>query len=96
MKTFDIYYLPYKYEDRRKVSSICRLEANSFATIVGTVKSIETVKRFRLELLKSVISDDTGDVKAIWFNNLAIKKHSRKVKESFLPDQSRHVILVSA
>lgn len=71
---FDIYYLPYKYEDRRKVSSICRLEANSFATIVGTVKSIEPVKRFRLEMLKSVISDDTGDVKAIWFNNLAIKR----------------------
>lgn len=62
-------YFPRSYEDRRKIYSIKELETGITAGVVGTVVSItEKRPRPRLSILEVIITDGTGPVKIVLFN----------------------------
>ena len=62
-------YFPRSYEDRRKIYSIKELETGITAGVVGTVVSItEKRPRPRLSILEVIITDGTGLMKIVLFN----------------------------
>src|SRR3989344_9594578 len=78
-----LWYFPFRYEDFSNISKISDLKINQHATISGVIQSIKmrrTWKR-RMFIVEALISDDTGSIKAIWFNQkfliTMLKKDSR-------------------
>jgi len=80
-----LYYFPREYEDRTKIMQIAELQPEKEALICGKVVS---VSRFRTKrdfiIIKAVIQDKSGKVKAIWFNQPFLLKVFMKGIELFL------------
>ncbi len=79
-----LWHFPYRYEDFSQISKIADLKINQSATVQGVISDIKlrrTWKR-RMFIVEALISDDTGSIKAIWFNQrflLSILKKGRLV-----------------
>src|SRR3989344_2009681 len=78
-----LWYFPFRYEDFANISKISDLKISQHATISGVIQSIKmrrTWKR-RMFIVEALISDDTGSIKTIWFNQkfliTMLKKDSR-------------------
>lgn len=65
-----IFYYPKRYDDFSTITSIQDLKINTQSTIRGQIKSIdnEITPRKRMRITKALVSDQTGSIKAIWFN----------------------------
>ncbi|MDP2705876.1 MAG: DEAD/DEAH box helicase, partial [bacterium] len=65
-----LWHFPNRYEDFSKVYPISELTAHQEATVTGIVESINVRRswRRRFVLTEAVISDDSGSIRAIWFN----------------------------
>jgi ATP-dependent DNA helicase RecG len=61
-------YVPRKYTDLRKLSTISQIEPEGFYAITGRIKSLRLSRRGRRNVLRGTITDDTGYVEAVWFN----------------------------
>lgn len=62
-------YFPRAYEDRSKIYSINQLVSGDLATIVGKVIAVQEKKpRPRLSILEITVSDGTGTVRFVLFN----------------------------
>lgn len=63
-------HFPSRYEDFSARSSIAELQLNQTATIHGVIKRVTTRRTWRkhMILVEATIADETGSVKAIWFN----------------------------
>jgi ATP-dependent DNA helicase RecG len=81
-----LYYLPYRYEDRRSIKNICRLAHSLLETATGKVVSSEVIRlpRSRHKIFELVISDGTGLLKGKWFNQPYMKKHFSPGQEVIL------------
>ena len=79
-----LWHFPFRYEDFSKISKIKDLKINQSATISGVITDIKvhrTWKR-RMFIVEALVSDDTGSIKAIWFNQrflLSILKKSKLI-----------------
>lgn len=78
-----LWYFPFRYEDFSNILKISDLKINQHATIQGVIQSIKlrrTWKR-KMFIVETLISDDTGSIKAVWFNQkfliTMLKKGSR-------------------
>jgi len=71
-----IYYFPFRYEDFSKIYPIAKLKPKTEVTICGVVKSINNKKTWKKRMLitEALISDDTGNIRAVWFNQPYIEK----------------------
>ena len=94
-----LFHFPTRYEDFSHIYEIAELSANTSATIIGTITNIETTRihRRNLTITTAVISDETGSVNAVWFNqpyienSLSTKKCLRiSGKVSFNKKNSLH------
>ncbi len=65
-----IWHFPFRYEDYSRVAPIGELEVGQSATVQGTVNQISTRRTWKKNLLitEAIIVDDTGGIKAVWFN----------------------------
>jgi len=65
-----LWHFPFRYEDFSEVVRISELEPGQQATIQGTVESIRLKRSFRrhFAIVEAVIRDDSGTIKATWFN----------------------------
>jgi ATP-dependent DNA helicase RecG len=65
-----LFYFPYRYEDFREITPINRLRRDTSANIAGRIELIQSrsAKRRRMNITEALIADDTGTLKAIWFN----------------------------
>ncbi len=65
-----LYYFPFRYQDFSNIKPIAELVPNEIATIHGTIEKVSVSKTFHRKLLviTARISDDTGSVDAVWFN----------------------------
>ncbi len=72
-------YFPRAYSDRRHVTPIAQLEDGVSALIVATVRSV-SLRRYswRKSVLTVRLSDGTGDLSALWFNQPYRKNRFRK------------------
>lgn len=62
-----LFFLPRKYEDRRVVKPIARIEAGRKETVVGTIVRAEIHPYKKRRVFEAVIRDDTAALKAKWF-----------------------------
>lgn len=62
-----LFFLPRKYEDRRVVKPIARIEAGRQETVVGTVVRAEIQPYKKRRVFEALIRDDTATLKAKWF-----------------------------
>ena len=69
------YYAPKSYDDRRILPKISHLKPSETATIIATINTLtEHIPRPKISILKSIVTDETGSLIAIWFNQAYLKK----------------------
>jgi ATP-dependent DNA helicase RecG len=78
-----LWHFPHRYEDFSQVVKIGDLAVDQVATVQGQIKKIElrrTWKR-RMTIVEAVIADESGSIKAIWFNQPYIARilHPEKI-----------------
>jgi ATP-dependent DNA helicase RecG len=68
-----LYHLPFRYEDRRVVTAVARLQPGTEATVVGTLAHLaeRTAGRSRRRILEGAVRDDTGLLPLTWYNQVA-------------------------
>ncbi len=70
-----LWHIPFRYEDRSNIKKISELVANEKTVVIGTVEKIDNVfTKYGKKLTKGVISDETGKLNTIWFNQIYLKK----------------------
>ncbi|MDD4754225.1 MAG: OB-fold nucleic acid binding domain-containing protein, partial [Desulfitobacteriaceae bacterium] len=75
-------YYPWRYEDRRMLKKIIELLPGQVETVRGRVTQWEEFKpRPRLSILKTRLTDETGGVWAVWFNQQYLKKQLKSGDE---------------
>ncbi len=75
-----LYYLPYRYEDRKNIKKINSLAYGQLETVIGKVISAEVIKlpRSNLRLFELTVSDGSGLLRGKWFNQPFMKKNFKK------------------
>lgn len=70
-----LYYLPFRYDDRRAVRTIADILPGEHATVRGSVLSADvvTLRKRRFKIFIIVITDETGVLRAKWFNQPFIR-----------------------
>ncbi len=74
-----LFYFPFRYEDFREITRIKNLKVNANANIAGQIELIQNKKspRKRMYITEALISDESGKIKVIWFNQPFIVKNLR-------------------
>lgn len=72
-----LFYLPFRYDDFSQSVLIKDLRPNSRANLVGEIELINNKRSFkrRLAITEALISDESGAVKAVWFNQPFLVKN---------------------
>jgi ATP-dependent DNA helicase RecG len=70
-----LWYFPFRYEDFSQIYKINQVKLNQEATICGKIKSVKIRKSWhrKIFLVEAIIEDDTGKIKAVWFNQPFLK-----------------------
>lgn len=65
-----LWHFPFRYDDFSKIVKIADLKVNQSATICGLVKKVTMRRTWRRKmiLVEALIIDETGGIRAIWFN----------------------------
>ncbi len=79
-----LWHFPFRYEDFSEISKIVDLGVGQQATVQGVIEDIKVRKTWKrhMFIIEATIADETGSVKAIWFNQrflLAILKKGKLV-----------------
>lgn len=71
-----LFHFPSRYEDFSNVTTIDKLVPGGQATVRGKIATIQTRRSFRkrLSLTEAILSDETGSVNLIWFNQPYLAK----------------------
>ncbi|MFA6908436.1 MAG: ATP-dependent DNA helicase RecG [Patescibacteria group bacterium] len=79
-------YYPKRYDDFRTIVSIASLQPGVRSHIKGTINVIENHRspRRKMMITEALISDETGSVKAVWFNQPFLTKQLNQGDEVFL------------
>ena len=81
-----LFYFPRRYIDFSQIVNISDAKTGQTVTVRGTIKSIGARFSFRarISLAEAVISDDTGSLKVVWFNQSYLAKTLKIGDEVFL------------
>lgn len=81
-----IYYLPYRYEDRRNIKKISQLTSGGIETAIGKVISLDIVNipNSKLKIFEIILSDGSGVLKGKWFNQPYMKRLFKTGQEVIL------------
>ncbi len=80
-----IFYFPREYEDRTKLKKIAELQSSPFEIINATVERVNhNFTRNRYSVLKVKLSDKTGTINAVWFNQPFLMKLFRPGMKIFV------------
>jgi ATP-dependent DNA helicase RecG len=68
-------YLPFRYEDRSRRLAIRDVLPNQEATVEVEIVSlrVKSTRRRNFKIVEAIAKDDTGQVKAVWFNQAYLK-----------------------
>ncbi len=71
-----LYHFPARYGDTAEVHSISSLKAGDSTVIFGKISALKTSKGFRtrIAMAEATIQDESGSIKAVWFNQPYIAK----------------------
>ena len=74
-----LFHIPFRYEDYSLISKIGSVQAGEKITVKGEVTDIKNeFTRNRKRLQKAKITDDTGEINVIWFNQPFILNSIKK------------------
>ncbi len=78
-----LFHFPSRYEDYSEKVTIARIVPKKTVTIEGTVNDIKTVRTWKrkMHITESLVSDDTGTVRVVWFNQPFITDSLKKGKQ---------------
>ncbi len=81
-----LYYLPYRYEDRRNIKKIRHLTCSAMETAMGKIISSEVIRlpKSSHRIFELAVSDGTGVLKGRWFNQPYLKKNFSPGREVIL------------
>ena len=79
-----LWHFPFRYEDFSQVSKIAELKINEQATIQGVIQEIKLKRtwRRRMFIIEALMTDETGSIRAVWFNQrflIAFLKKGRRI-----------------
>lgn len=65
-----LWHFPFRYDDYTKLAKIADLKINQPVTIRGVVKKVAMRRtwRKRMILVEALVTDETGGISAVWFN----------------------------
>ena len=71
-----LYYFPVRYGNTSQMKTIQSMLKGEVATIFGKISSLKTSKAFikKIPISEAVVTDDTGRIKIVWFNQPYIAK----------------------
>jgi len=71
-----LYHFPYRYIDFSHITNISNVEENETATITGQLLSFQNIfTHSHKNLQKAVVSDKTGQINLLWFNQPYLSKN---------------------
>lgn len=74
-----LYHVPFRYDDFTIISKIAEIQPGETVTIRGKVKDIKNqYTRGRITIQKASVSDDTGSLEIVWFNQPYLTKSIKK------------------
>lgn len=83
-----LYFLPRKYEDRRRMKKISEIIPNTIETVKGTILMLDVVpyKRGRKRIFEMAVGDGSGTLIAKWFqfNERYMRKRFKKGQQVIL------------
>ncbi|MBS1704910.1 MAG: ATP-dependent DNA helicase RecG [Armatimonadetes bacterium] len=80
-----LFHFPRRYEDRRHLPPLSQLQPGQFVTARGELKKVETRPlRGGKVIIRAVVSDGTGEVTLVWFNQPWIKRKLEAYREEIL------------
>ena len=82
-----LWHFPFRYEDFSQIYKIAELQVGQQATIQGTIASISLRRSWqkRMFIVEALISDETGSIRAIWFNQPYLKMFFMRANWLVLP-----------
>lgn len=69
-----LYHLPFRYDDRRRISAVRDASAGEEATFIGSISSLREIpmrRRGGRAMLEAVLSSDGGRLGLVWFHQAA-------------------------
>ncbi|MFA6526012.1 MAG: ATP-dependent DNA helicase RecG [Candidatus Buchananbacteria bacterium] len=70
-----IFYYPYRYDDYSRLYKISELKEGDDATVIGKIELIANRRtRNKKFLTEAILTDDTGSIKLLWFNQPWLSK----------------------
>jgi len=81
-----LWHFPYRFEDFSNLKPIADLKINETATVKGKIELISSrrARHRRLHLTECLISDETGSIKTIWFNQPYLHKYLNRGEEIYI------------
>lgn len=75
-----LYCFPYRYDDFTRVVPIRDLIAGDTCAVEGYVKDVKIVRAWKrgMQLLETVVSDASGSVRVVWFNQIYLIRTFKK------------------
>lgn len=71
-----IFYFPFRYDDFSRQVKIDDLKEDKNVSLVGTIELIQNKKSWRQKkyITEALVSDDSGTIKVVWFNQAFLTK----------------------
>lgn len=73
-----LFHIPFRYKDTSEVITIEELKNEGAGMILAAVDSVSTRRAGRYLIVQASLSDETGTVNAVWFNQPYITKSLKK------------------
>jgi ATP-dependent DNA helicase RecG len=72
-----LYYFPWRYDDIGEAKKISHLIVGETANIQGEIELIQNKRSFkkRLNITEALVSDDSGTIKVVWFNQAYLSRN---------------------
>ncbi|GAC1413377.1 MAG: ATP-dependent DNA helicase RecG [Candidatus Doudnabacteria bacterium] len=82
-----LFYFPFRYEDFSNVAKIANLKEGDQISIKATVNEIKSIPGFygrKISRAEAVVSDNSGSLKVVWFNQPYLANNFKSGDEIFL------------
>lgn len=78
-------HFPNRYEDWNKITPINQAKVNEQVVVRGAIQDIGYKRAWRrkMAIIEAVISDDSGSIRAVWFNQPYLRNVLQKSREAF-------------
>ncbi len=82
-----LFYFPFRYEDFSHMAKISQMKPGEMVSVKGKITSLNAVHGFGGRVMprtEAIVSDDSGSIKVVWFNQTYLAKSLSTGDEIFL------------